>query len=63
MGVWLPINKEIFQGVPSFMEVLVAQSLGILDHFSMEKVEHPMHIILQEIINKTSPWGYFDMAA
>jgi hypothetical protein len=56
-------NKAIFQDFPSLPEIIVAQGLSILSHFPQEKDIPAIHIIQPELIDRSSPWAYFDGAS
>jgi hypothetical protein len=62
-GVWLAHNSLIFQENPTVPEVTTTQSLAILSYYLQEKGLAGIHVVQEEEIDKSKPWGFFDGAS
>jgi hypothetical protein len=62
-GVWLARNLAIFQEKASVAELVVAQSLSILEHFPQEKNAPSIRVSQPATIDPSIAWDFFDGAS
>jgi hypothetical protein len=62
-GVWLARNSFIFKGLPLSHEISAANSIALLPSFSSQKTSPPTRRTQELVLDRTSPWGFFDGAS
>lgn len=62
-GIWIHMNKGIFEDRVTTPQVVASNILAIASFFSLDQKPPRVRDIWQEIIDKSFPWGYFDRAA
>ena len=63
MGNWIYRNHSIFEDKVVTPQLVAANSVAIANHFLITPKPPRNRVLVQEIIDKTFPWGYFDGAA
>lgn len=56
-------NERIFNDKHNSLGEIASKDVGIIAYFSVSGPSHSRRHVVQELINKEFPWGYFDGAA
>lgn len=62
-GAWLARNASISNAHSSIPEHIVAEGLSILSHFPQGKDHNPVRPVVEELVDHSRPWAYFDGAS
>ena len=62
-AIWIHMNRNIFYDKVTTPHLVAANSVAIANHFLATKKPPRIRILVQEVIDKTYPLGYFDGVA
>lgn len=62
-GIWFARNREVFKDKPTIPEIVAQNRTNILSYFPQEKNTSVPYIMSQVVINKQTPWDYFNGAS
>ena len=62
-GIWIYKNRSIFEDKIVTPQLVASNSVAIANHFLTTQKPPRNRIPVQEVIDKTYPWGYFDGAS
>ena len=62
-GIWIHRNHSIFEDKVATPQLVASNLVAIANHFLTTQKSPRNRIPVQEVIDKTYPWGYFDGAA
>ena len=59
-GIWIHRNRNIFEDKVTTPHLVAANSVAIANHFLAIQKPPRIRTLVQEVIDKSYPWGYFD---
>ena len=61
--IWKSRNRSCFDNLNTSLAQVSAFSLGLLSSYPLDTATLKVRIIIEEVIDKTKPWGFFDGSA